>query len=58
MGVTLLVLSVGMIPELWKARSDVLRYECCAAESFENLTHPASAILNGSENLTTLARVV
>ena len=26
MGVTLLVLSVGMIPELWKARLDVLRY--------------------------------
>ena len=25
MGVTLLVLSVGMIPELWKAWSDVLR---------------------------------
>ena len=25
MGVTLLVLSVGMIPEVWKARPDVLR---------------------------------
>ena len=39
MGVTLLVLSVGMIPELWKAWSDVLR---CRTDGYGALPHEIS----------------
>ena len=43
MGVTLLVLSVGMIPEVWEAQPDVLR---CRTDGYGALPHEISNDLN------------